>query len=117
MLAHELHKGKEGLDVALGSFNGHAADARLQGGDLSDLVALADLELSAERFLEECLDIRSEGMIDAMEAAGTIGPWTVLAEPTSGNTGIALAFVAAALDCRGGRGPPGWLAFGLSGWL
>jgi cysteine synthase A len=35
-------------------------------------------------------------MIDAAEQAGMIGPDTIILEPTSGNTGIALAFVCAA---------------------
>ncbi|MGC8874584.1 MAG: cysteine synthase A [Chloroflexia bacterium] len=39
-------------------------------------------------------------MIEAAEAAGRIGPDTILLEPTSGNTGIALAMVCAARGYR-----------------
>ena len=39
-------------------------------------------------------------MIEAAEAAGHLKPDTIILEPTSGNTGIALAFVAAARGYR-----------------
>ena len=39
-------------------------------------------------------------MIEAAEREGKIGPDTVILEPTSGNTGIALALVCAARGCK-----------------
>jgi cysteine synthase A len=58
----------------------------------------ADIVLKLEFFnpLASVKDRIGVNLIQALEAAGKLGPDTVIVEPTSGNTGIALAFVAAA---------------------
>ncbi len=67
-----------------------------------DKGVLANILAKLEFFnpLNSVKDRIGAGMIDALEASGQLKPGGTLIEPTSGNTGIALAFVCAARGYR-----------------
>lgn len=69
-----------------------AADAGLKAGLLAKLEFFNPMGSVKDRI--------GLAMIDALEADGHLGPDSVIVEPTSGNTGIALAFAAAAKGYR-----------------
>jgi cysteine synthase len=95
-----------------GEFRGRIYDSILDTIGATPLVRLhrlaaeagveADILGKCEFFnpLSSVKDRIGLAMIEAAEQAGHIKPGTVLVEPTSGNTGIALAFVCAAKGYR-----------------
>jgi len=78
---------------------GHTPLVRLQrmGGDLHAEILL---KLEFRNPLNSVKDRIGKAMIEAAEVDGSLKPDGVVVEPTSGNTGIALAFVARAKGYR-----------------
>jgi cysteine synthase A len=93
-------------------FRGRVYDNIIETVGATPLVRLHKLEartgVSAElvaklEFFNPLASVKDRiglAMIEAGEASGKIGPNTTIVEPTSGNTGIALAFVCAAKGYR-----------------
>jgi cysteine synthase A len=69
---------------------------RLNGGAGADILAKLEFYSPAHSVKDRI----GLAMIEAAEQAGKIGPDTIIVEPTSGNTGIALAMVCAARGYR-----------------
>jgi cysteine synthase A len=100
------------MAAAGGEFRGRIYDSILDTIGATPLVRLtrlaADAGVAAEilaklEFFNPLGSVKDRiglAMIEALERAGRIGPDTVIVEPTSGNTGIALAFACAAKGYR-----------------
>ncbi|HTT80475.1 MAG TPA: cysteine synthase A [Stellaceae bacterium] len=98
--------------MATGEFRGRVYDNLVETIGATPLVRLhrlaeeaaakAEILAKCEFFnpLASVKDRIGAAMIEAAERAGRLKPGTVLVEPTSGNTGIALAFVCAAKGYR-----------------
>ncbi|HLG90002.1 MAG TPA: cysteine synthase A [Alphaproteobacteria bacterium] len=95
-----------------GEFRGRVYDNILETVGATPLVRMHRLEnrhgikaelLAKLEFFNPLSSVKDRiglAMIEAGEAAGQVGPNTTIVEPTSGNTGIALAFVCAAKGYR-----------------
>jgi cysteine synthase len=103
---------KPAAAAASAEFRGHIYDSIVETIGATPLVRLkriaaahgvgAEIIGKCEFFnpLDSVKDRIGVAMVEAAERAGRIRPGTVLVEPTSGNTGIALAFVCAAKGYR-----------------
>jgi cysteine synthase A len=99
-------------EPAAAEFRGHIYESILDTIGATPLVRLprlseaencrADIVAKLEFFnpLASVKDRIGRAMIEAAEADGRLGPGSVIVEPTSGNTGIALAFAGAAKGYR-----------------
>jgi cysteine synthase A len=94
-----------GAESAIRLLHGRTYDNIIETTYNTPLVKLRKLAPKGATVLVKCeffnpmasvKDRIGRSMIEAAEAAGVIGPNTHVIEPTSGNTGIALAFVCAA---------------------
>src|SRR5438105_12719582 len=75
---------------------GHTPLIRMRRAQGPDVKATIVAKLESFNPLWSVKDRIGVSMIDAAEKAGKIKPDTVIIEPTSGNTGIGLAFTCAA---------------------
>jgi len=99
-------------DTPKSEFRGRIYDSIIQTVGATPLVRLKKLAaeggskaeiLAKLEFFNPLASVKDRiglAMIEAAEAAGKLKPGAVIIEPTSGNTGIALAFVAAAKGYR-----------------